>query len=193
MRRMRHVVHDAIRLIWLAIGLVWIAGALRTKRTERKQSASTRMLHVGLATAAFGLLFDSRLAAGPLAWRFLPDSVEFAWIGLALTATGVACAIWARLLLGGNWSASVTLKRGHTLVRRGPYNLVRHPIYSGALLAMAGTAIESGRISGLAAVALALIAWRIKSRMEEAFLEAQFGEQYLRYEREVKALIPFVL
>ena len=115
------------------------------------------------------------------------------WTGFAVTVAGAAFAIWARLLLGANWSATVTVKQNHELKRTGPYAIVRHPIYSGFLLAMLGTAIAYGEIRGLIALLIALIAWRVKSLIEERFMMDQFGEQYVQYKREVRALIPFVL
>jgi len=81
----------------------------------------------------------------------------------------------------------------HRLIREGPYTFVRHPIYSGFLLGLAGTALALGEWRGIAGVALAFIGWRMKSRVEEAFMAAQFGAEYTAYERQVKALIPFVL
>jgi protein-S-isoprenylcysteine O-methyltransferase Ste14 len=82
------------------------------------------------------LPFSARLRVGPLAWRFVPDSPVVAWAGLAVTAAGFTFAIWARMLLGGNWSSSMTVKQDHQLIRQGPYSIVRHPIYSGLLLAL---------------------------------------------------------
>jgi protein-S-isoprenylcysteine O-methyltransferase Ste14 len=152
---------------------------------------------MAIMAAAFALLFPDlifigRLVAGPLDRRFVPDSAAVAWAGLALTAAGCAFAIWARLLLGGNWSASVTVKQDHQLMRRGPYAIVRHPIYSGFLLGLAGTALALGEWRGIAGLALAFIGWLTKSRTEEAFMTAQFGAGYTEYQRRVKALVPFV-
>jgi protein-S-isoprenylcysteine O-methyltransferase len=78
-------------------------------------------------------------------------------------------------------------------VRTGPYSLVRHPIYSGGLLAIAGTAIAAGEARGFLALILAFLAWKLKSKVEEGFMIQQFGAEYEEYERHVKALIPFVL
>jgi protein-S-isoprenylcysteine O-methyltransferase Ste14 len=116
-----------------------------------------------------------------------------AFAGLALTIGGVGVAAWARLLLGANWSAAITIKQDHQIIRRGPYALVRHPIYSGGLLALLGTAIAFGELRGLAGFTLVFSAWWMKSRLEESFLESQFGASYAQYKREVKGLIPFVL
>jgi len=187
-----------IEWIWAGVGVVWLLAALGSKKTARRQEASSRLLHIAIMTAALVLLFPSllfgvRLPVGPLARRFVPDSPAIAWAGLALTAAGCAFAIWARLLLGGNWSGSVTLKRDHRLIRRGPYTIVRHPIYSGFLLGLLGTALALGEWRGIAGLALAFIGWGTKLRMEEAFMVAQFGAEYSAYQRKVKALIPFVL
>ena len=124
---------------------------------------------------------------------FVPPTMAFHWLGLLITALGLAFAVWARVHLGRNWSGTVTVKENHELIRSGPYGLVRHPIYSGFLLAMLGTAIAFGEIRGLIAFVLAFIAWRAKSLIEERFMLDQFGDRYARYKRDVKALIPFVL
>jgi len=187
-----------IEWIWIAVGVVWLIGTLASKRTARSEPVSSHLVHIAIMAAACVLLFPTlffgaRLPVGPLAWRFVPESPAVAWTGLALTAAGCAFAIWARMLLGGNWSANVTVKRDHQLIRQGPYAIVRHPIYSGFLLGLLGTALALGEWRGIAGLGLAFIGWRMKSRLEEAFMAAQFGAQYTEYERQVKALIPFVL
>jgi len=185
-------VYRSIEAAWIAVGIVWLIAALASKKATRSEPASSRLLHMAIMVAAF-VLFSGRLRLGPLAWRFVPDAPAVAWTGVALTAAGCAFAIWARILLGGNWSSSVTVKRDHRLIRKGPYTIVRHPIYSGFLLGLFGTALALGEWRGIAGLALAFIGWRMKSRVEEAFMAEQFGAEYTAYQREVKALIPFVL
>jgi protein-S-isoprenylcysteine O-methyltransferase Ste14 len=102
-------------------------------------------------------------------------------------------AIRARFQLGGNWSAIVAVKRGHTLVQTGPYAAVRHPIYAGLLLAMLGTAIGYGEAGGFLGVVVAFAGFLAKARSEEWFLLTEFGEDYREYRTRVRALIPFVL
>ena len=179
--------------IWIAVGVVWLIAALASKQTARSEPATSRLLHIAIMAAVFALPFSATLRVDPLAWRFVPDSPVVAWAGLAVTAAGFTFAIWARMLLGGNWSSSMTVKQDHQLIRQGPYSIVRHPIYSGLLLALLGTALALGELRGIVALALALAGWHIKSRREEAFMVAQFGAGYIEYEHEVKALIPFVL
>jgi len=178
---------------WIAVGIVWLAGALFTKRTARTQSAGSRLLHLVLAVTGFTLVFRPDVNFGLLGWKFMAESPAAALAGLLLTAAGVAVAIWARVILGANWSAVVTIKQDHQIIRRGPYAAVRHPIYSGGLLALLGTAIAFGEVRGLLGFVLVFSSWWLKSRLEESFLEGQFGADYARYKREVKGLIPFVL
>jgi protein-S-isoprenylcysteine O-methyltransferase Ste14 len=190
---MTTVLPFCIHAAWLTLGLVWVVAAMAVKRTVRAEPLDSRAGHLITFAVAFTLLFSSRLRIGPLAWRVVPSSEALAAAGLALTIGGIFFAIWARFYLGGNWSAMVTIKQQHTLIRTGPYAIVRHPIYAGLLLAMFGTALEVSELRGFLAVVLAFAAWLAKSRLEESFLLAQFGEAYLHYRQEVKSLVPFVL
>jgi protein-S-isoprenylcysteine O-methyltransferase Ste14 len=164
------------------------------------------MRHVALTLVALLLLFgpvpawrEVPLLRSAMLWIFGPASASRqvpavrGVIGLGLTLTGIAFTIWARVTLGRNWSGIVEVKQNHELVRRGPYIIVRHPIYSGALLAMLGTAIAFGEWRGYLGFAIALFTWKAKSLTEERFMGQQFGEAYARYKAEVKALIPGVL
>jgi protein-S-isoprenylcysteine O-methyltransferase Ste14 len=119
---------------------------------------------VGAIIAAFVLLLERQAHFGPLDRRFLPDSQTWIWIGIVLTACGIALAIWARSYLGANWSATITIRTGHSLVSTGPYARLRHPIYSGMLLAIAGTALAEGDWWGLLALVFTL---RLVDQSEE--------------------------
>lgn len=116
-----------IQWTWGITGIVWLAAALASKRSVRKQSAGSRIVHVAMMVLGFGLIFGDPLAVGPLAWRLLPAWPPIAWASLALTVIGCAFAIWARLLLGRNWSGTVTVKEDHQLMRTGPYAIVATP------------------------------------------------------------------
>lgn len=177
---------------WITIGVVWLVTAVSAKRAERSQTGISRVTQFVVATVGFTLVFGSR-RLGSLNRQFLPDSVMLAYLGLAITVAGIGFAMWARLLLGGNWSAVVTIKEGHNFVRKGPYNIVRHPIYSGGLFALIGTALVIAEWRCLIGILLVFLAWWSKLRLEEQFLREQFGAEYVAYQREVKALIPFVL
>jgi len=180
--------------LWLAAGLVWLVGALTAKRAERRQNLASRLRHLALEVPAFFLVFAQISWPAWLERRFVPKpSIIAQWIGLGLTAAGIAFAIAARVWIGRNWSGRVTIKKQHELIQNGPYSLVRHPIYSGFLLALLGTAMVQGELHGLIGFALAALGWTFKLRTEEAFLAQQFGNEYLNYKQRVKALVPFVV
>jgi len=99
-------------------------------------------------------------------------------------------AIWARYSLGAYWSARVTLKEGHQLIRSGPYALVRHPIYTGMFLAALGTALVGGEWRGILALLLLITAHARKAFREESLLSREFGEEYTNYRRSTGFLFP---
>jgi protein-S-isoprenylcysteine O-methyltransferase Ste14 len=139
------------------------------------------------------LIVPLRLPLGFLSDRMHPGGPTTHWIAAAVVAAGLAFATWARVHLGRNWSGTVTVKSDHELIRSGPYRFVRHPIYSGALLAVAGTSIARGEWRGLPAVLVLFAAlWR-KLQLEERWMGEAFGEDYAKYRSEVSALIPFVI
>jgi protein-S-isoprenylcysteine O-methyltransferase Ste14 len=175
---------------WYAFALYWAITALRVKRTKTSEESSDRFGTIIVLVVAFVLLFDNRVPVGPLHLRFVPANRGIAWAGILLTALGAAIAIWARRCLGEFWSARITLKEGHRLIRTGPYRFVRHPIYSGMLLAAAGTALVVGEWRGVLAVFLIFMAHSRKAAREEALLTQEFGEEYSAYRRSTGALFP---
>ncbi len=186
---------DALKIIeiaWTAVGVLWLATSLTTKPAVRVQSTNSRIVHICLLVIAFLIFFNQRLRIGPLVWRFVPASSLVSYIGLALALLGILFTIWARFFIGRDWSAWVTIKQDHRLIRSGPYSIVRHPIYSGILLGLLGTAIVIGELRCLIGLALAVIGFRQKSLIEEHFMAEQFGAEYGRYKRDVKALVPFI-
>jgi protein-S-isoprenylcysteine O-methyltransferase Ste14 len=185
-------VRNAFLVEWLVIALVWLIGAVRAKPAVRHQSLSSMLIQRVPLLIGYLLLLRPAVL-GPLDVRLIPDRLPFAIAGLALNTAGLAFAAWARWTIGGNWSATVTVKREHQLIRSGPYRLVRHPIYSGLLLAFAGTGFGLGLLPCLLALPLAFVAFWPKLRLEEQFMSAQFGTEYAEYRRETKALIPGLL
>jgi protein-S-isoprenylcysteine O-methyltransferase Ste14 len=179
-------------LLWLVFIAVWIAMARGGKAIAERESVTSRLSHSLPLVIAVYLLAAPHVPIAALNDRFAPSSLWLVRLGAALTLAGVAFAIWARMLLAGNWSSDVTLKRDHELVVDGPYAFVRHPIYTGILVALAGTALAVGEWRSVLAVAIAALAFWRKLRIEEAVMRRQFGEAYARYAARVSALIPFV-
>ena len=110
--------------------------------------------------------------------------------GLALTAFGIALSIWARLTLGANWSGIVTLKKDHELIRAGLYRWIRHPIYTGILVAMIGTALIKGHLPGWLGFAVILVTFYFKARREERFLRQEFGLGFDEHMRNTGMFLP---
>ncbi len=191
---MRSIYTWLIPAIWLAWLLYWVIAAFSVKRARRRESFASRLSH-GIPLFVAILLVSSSWFAGPvLSTRFLPGTPLLFWIGTALLVAGMLFAVAARLHLGGNWSGSVTLKQDHTLTRSGPYRFVRHPIYTGLLLAFFGSCVLAlGEWRGVLAMALMTAAFLRKIQIEERFMREQFGDQYERYRQEVAALIPWLL
>ena len=190
---MQSQIHHWIIYLWYAIGIVWLAWALFAKKAVRSQTPLSRFAHILVFGAIYYVLYWTPVGDGPLGQRVIPDTLACAEVGLALTALGVLFAVWARIVIGGNWSAAVTIKQDHELVRRGPYALVRHPIYTGVLTSILGTVIAFGELRGFVVLVVAIVAYWLKIRTEERFLEDQFGTAYSAYKHDVRALIPFVL
>jgi protein-S-isoprenylcysteine O-methyltransferase Ste14 len=178
--------------LWMVMVAVWLFGMFTTKPDARTQSLDSRLLEIGLSLLAFYLVFSSHFRSGWRAWSFVPKSDVVGATGILIVLLGISFAIWARLQLGGNWSSAVSVKQGHTLIRSGPYTIVRHPIYTGLLLAMLGTAIIVGEVRGLLGLGVLFLSFWLKSRIEERFMLEQFGPDYRRYQQQVKALIPHV-
>ena len=172
--------------------MVWFIGACRTKRTQQRADFISRLSYGIPVLVAFALMFADSDSVS-LSWLVVPifhSNTVLAATGVTLTALGVAFAIWARLYIGQNWSSAVTIKVGHQLIRTGPYGWVRHPIYSGILLAMLGTALVRRQPRGVIAFLLLWLAFLLKSRMEERFMRQAFGPEYDDYIRSTGALVP---
>jgi protein-S-isoprenylcysteine O-methyltransferase Ste14 len=175
---------------WYALAIYWAFSALRLKRIKVSEDPGGRLWHIGIMVLVFMLLSSDRLGFGPLGWRFVPESGVVWAPGIFLTFLGAGLAIWARYSLGQYWSGRVTLKEDHQLIRFGPYAYIRHPIYSGLILAMAGTALVIGEWRAVVAVLLALVELSRKASKEEALLATEFGEQYREYRRQAGFLTP---
>jgi len=177
-------------LPWYIFAAYWAVSALRVKRTKAAEQSIDRAATVLLMVIAFLLLFDDNLRMGPLNRPFVPSERWIEWVGVAITSVGVGISIWARYCLGQYWSARVTLKDEHRLIRSGPYQFVRHPIYTGMLLGAVGRALTIGEWRGVAAVVLIMAAHSLKALREESMLTTEFGEEYAAYRQSTGFLVP---
>ncbi len=193
-----------ILISWAAFILVWGVGAFNVKRDIRGggfASLWVRHFLLRLAVVAIPVLVVLRVLtgpahtsrAGPAIFRhslFVPPPA-LGWVAAALTLLGVLFAIWARIHLGRNWSAAPAVKEKHELVTSGPYRFVRHPIYTGALLAVLGAAV-TGSLFAIGILILISIMFLRRISKEEAIMLALFPNDYPAYQARTKRLIPFV-
>jgi protein-S-isoprenylcysteine O-methyltransferase Ste14 len=179
-----------IRVIWLIFALYWLACARGNKRAVRKLNPGFRIPPI-LGLIGLVLLFIAY--PGFFRQQLYARTTAVETIGIVLCMLGVAFAIWARNVLGKNWSGVPQIKEGHELIQAGPYRLVRHPIYTGILLAMFGTGFGIGRVQSLALFLFCFAALWIKLKIEESLMSQQFPETYPPYRNRTKALIPYIL
>ena len=189
----RSLLSFAIPALWVAWILYWWVASRGANPTQRRESALSRAAHIVPLTIAAWLLAAGRVPFAVLNEPIFPRTLGLYAVGVAITALGLAFSVWARVHIGDNWSATVTIKKDHRLVRDGPYRYVRHPIYTGILLGFVGSAIARDEWRAVLAIVIAFAAlWR-KLRLEEQWLTETFGDEYRRYREQVRALIPFVL
>ena len=180
-----------IECCWAAWLVLWLVLAFFTKRTISRPGGAW-----GLASgfAAGALFLVLRVVSG----RSWPDRLALTApalqaIAVALVIAGLGFCAWARLTLGTNWSGTVVLKDDHELIQSGPYALVRHPIYSGMLTMVAGTALDYPAVFSFSALGAIFVVFYVRSGREERLMAEHFPDQYPAYRARTKALIPFVL
>jgi protein-S-isoprenylcysteine O-methyltransferase Ste14 len=178
------------KLAWIVFAIYWTVSAFKLKAVKQRESGSQRLQHLLPLAVAYILLLTTGRDFGWLSKRFFPNVPALNVFAVALTAAGVAFAIWARWHLGSNWSAAVTLKADHELIRTGPYRTIRHPIYTGMLLAVAGTALALGELRGILSFLIILGAFYRKARREERFLKQEFGEKFAAHVQSTGMFLP---
>jgi protein-S-isoprenylcysteine O-methyltransferase Ste14 len=180
-----HAIALVFAIGWAAFWIYWLVAAFSMKRGRvpwgRELRIRVLILVVVILLTRLGAFRNHDLQTDP--WR--------AGLGLVLFAVGLGFAIWARIHIGRNWGGPMTQKDDPELVTSGPYHLVRHPIYSGILVAGAGTALALG-LTWLIAVVLAGVYFVYSATVEERYLTQQFPDTYPGYKRSTKMLVPFV-
>jgi protein-S-isoprenylcysteine O-methyltransferase Ste14 len=178
---------------WFVMGAVWLLMRFSMKKAKRRESAAEFAEHVIPGIAGFWLIFERSREWPALQLRLFPD-VPATWnTGLALVVAGVLIAIWARVALGRNWSGAVTLKNNHELVGSGPYRWIRHPIYTGILVAALGSAIMRGHAQQMLGFAILAVMFYFKARREERFLGQEFGAGFTEHFQRTGMFLPRVL
>ena len=182
----------ALRICWLTVIGYWLWSARRVKAPKLRESLAKRFLvhWLPLIVAVYLLGPGEWFGHSLLREQFVPHTTLVYSLGLALCVIGVALAIWSRAILGANWSAQVQIKQGHELIQRGPYALIRHPIYTGLILLFAGNAVMVGDWRGVLAVAIVVVSFWRKYLLEEKLMTQEFGQAYAEYRKRSYPLFP---
>jgi len=186
----REVFHLLVEFPWIVFVLYWIVSAIRTRDTLQTESFASRYAILLIEVAGFVLLFRHSAGIGFLGNRFMHRTLASAIVGSILTWMGIGLAIWARYHLAEYWSARITIKEDHQLIRTGPYTRLRHPIYSGIVLAAIGSAVVIDQWRCVLGVCLVLMGYCIKARKEETMLTQQFGDAFREHQKQAGFLIP---
>ena len=195
------ITYDTIILVsWAAFLLVWGVSAFFVKQDVRGggyAAAWQRYWVLRLAAAALIVILAVRLgrrassSGTVISPGIITPPPALGWAGAALTAIGIGFAIWARVNLGRNWSPRPAVKEHHEFVTTGPYAYVRHPIYTGMMLAALGTAL-TGNIIGIGMFVVISITFALRINKEEKIMLELFPKQYPEYQKRTKRLVPFV-
>ena len=180
-----------MQTVWLLWGTLWMVAAFWSDRAVKAPARRHHVLYRVLPALGIVLLFGSVRSQSPAfpLWR-MPEIAR--WLMVAVAMVGFAFTWWARIHLGRLWSSGVSRKAEHHIVETGPYGLVRHPIYTGIILASAATAAQRGTADAWLGMGLMTLGWYIKARLEERFLRDELGvEIYGEYSRRVPMLMPF--
>jgi protein-S-isoprenylcysteine O-methyltransferase len=181
-----HIFVWIIYALWLALLVYLSVAAVGIKRDTEPHAGQSVALMVAII-AAFLL---PRLPPFRFV-NFAPVPSVVGSIGVMLCVAGMAILVWGRQSLGKNWSPTVAVKEGHELVTSGPYRFVRHPMYTGGLLACVGSALAAGGTWIFLLVILSsLFLWRVGA--EDKLMERQFPNEYPDYKKRTKALVPLV-
>src|SRR5579862_3335246 len=170
----------AINYLWFFWAMTWLAAAFWSDRSAKRPAFGSEILYrvVTLTGAVLLFAFVSRSYDSPTILWSLSGTAN--WVLFGIAGAGFLFCWWARVYLGRLWSGWVSKKEGHHIVDRGPYGIVRHPIYTGIILAAFATA------------AIMVLGFWIKARLEERFLREELGTaSYDAYSRRVPMLIPF--
>ena len=179
-----HALRTAIAITWAAFWIYWLISAFGAKQSTGRM----RRLPLNGVTGLSVFILIRVFHGGSL----VVHSTPLAAIGALVFASGLALAVWARIHLGRNWGMPMTRKQEPELVTSGPYRLIRHPIYTGVLLAMLGTALAAD-VYWFAAFAITAAYFLYSARVEERVMASAFPVAYAAYRTRTKMLIPFVL
>jgi protein-S-isoprenylcysteine O-methyltransferase Ste14 len=181
-------------MTWMFFMVIWASAWLRSHIAARTGYPWLDSLHLIFVGTGIGLMVLSPLRFMPYNWllsqSFLPTIDTLTNIGLVVTLAGMSLAIWARFILGRQWNTTISIQENHELIRRGPYRIVRHPLYAGMLLAAFGTVIALHTAGAAMGLLILIVTYAAKIEREDRWLVKELGQQYAEYKRKVAAIFP---
>lgn len=177
----------AIQAAWVVTGVYFLASMLFTNRIRRREAVGARVLDRILLFGGYLLIFWIMPGTKP---HFVAPRTALEAAGVALTYLGLSLTLWSRIRLGRYWSGVVALKQDHRLIQVGPYRVIRHPLYSGIILAAFGMVLAFTTWSSLLGVASLIACFERRARTEDNLLAAEFGAEFELYRHRTGRLLP---
>jgi protein-S-isoprenylcysteine O-methyltransferase len=179
-----------ILVCWVALIVYWlIKGSDVKQNIERHVSFKYILLLSFVVAAVFIVMLYTKTFLQYTLWQ---TSVQLGELTDIIVLAGFGFAVWARAILGRNWSPHITIKKGHKLIKHGPYSIVRHPIYTGMIIMLVGTAINIGQVFAFVLLLAFFLGFNAKCRLEEELLVKHFSKEYKVYKKRVKSIVPYV-
>ena len=186
------IIAATIQISWLVFLVYWIVAAFSGNKMRSPETPARRLIYWGLIVISLILFNANPRYFGPLNMRFVRRGFWIASTAALLTVAGIAFAIWARNHIGRFWSGSVAIREDQQLIRSGRYSCIRHPIYTGIMVALAGTTLAVGNYRALLAFLLILVSLIYKARLEESLLTREFGPAFDDHRRHTGFFLPRV-
>jgi protein-S-isoprenylcysteine O-methyltransferase Ste14 len=182
--------YDMIVFAWVVAALYVLGSALFTNRIKRRETLGARLLDTALLFGGYFLMFSQAPVFGMANLHFVAPQEALQIAGVVLTYVGLALTMWSRARLGRYWSGVVALKQDHRLIQSGPYRVVRHPLYSGLILAAIGFSLCVTTWASLLAILSFIMCFERRAYKEDAVLAAEFGAEFEAYRQRTGRLMP---
>lgn len=179
-----------IAFLWLVFIAYWIISAGQSKQTKSYQ----KVIWGGTTARITTVILIALLWTVPLfSYRLYSPILTLEIVGISICIVGLLFSVWARETLGENWSANpAETKKDHKLITTGPYSIVRHPIYTGEIVALLGSLIAIGQVNILILFVVFTFGVFMRSRVEDGVMTRAFPSEYPNYRRKVSSIIPWI-
>jgi protein-S-isoprenylcysteine O-methyltransferase Ste14 len=193
---LRHIFDDPIEatitFAWVTFLLYWGVSAIRTKSTTKNRNLVVVVL-MAFALVGLFLLLRYVVTIGDFNLELWHRTLPFAILSVGIVLLGLFVLIWARRALGSSWNAIAESTENQHIVQAGPYRHIRHPMYTGFLAMVLGSAMAYGHLLGVLILAVFIAGFWVKANQEELILKRTIGPIYKEYWQKTKAFIPFII